>query len=480
MKVCLSIAPSSMAEALKKLRDAPAYVDLVEVRTDGITDLDMEKLLRRPRPPVIITNRRLSEGGKFAGAVGEQLRILSGACRLGPEFVDIELSWGTAAVAKILGNIRKHAGRTNVICSYHDFQKTPSNLPAIYRRMRSTGAHIVKIAAMAGPITDNGRILSLLEQAQKDKQPAICFCMGENGQMSRILSGKYNAFLSFGSNSPEECTAPGQMDVRDLKYTYRIDTFNRRTKVFGLVGNPVSQSKGIYFHNSVFARRSLNAVYVNFLVADPGDFLNEFREIITGLSITMPFKESIIGLLDSVESDAARICSVNSVINRRGKLCGYNTDLPAIISLIRKRTNLKNKRALVLGTGATSKTMAYAAIDNGARTTIAGRSAEKARALAGELQCSWTTFEHLASVPADIVLNGTPVGMNRHGDAAHERLLPKGYLRRGMIVFDAVYNPPKTRLLRDAETAGCEIITGVELFTRQAQLQSGLFLKSIP
>src|ERR1043166_1700076 len=115
MKVCLSIAPSSMAEALKKLRDAPAYVDLVEVRTDGITDLDMEKLLRRPRPPVIITNRRRSEGGKFAGAVREQLRILSGACRLGAEFVDIELSWGTAAVAKILGNIRKQAGRTNVI-----------------------------------------------------------------------------------------------------------------------------------------------------------------------------------------------------------------------------------------------------------------------------------------------------------------------------------------------------------------------------
>ena len=478
MKVCLSIAPSSMAEALGRLRNAPPFVDLVEVRTDGITDLNLERLLEPPRPPMIITNRRRDEGGKFSGSVREQLDILLSAARLGAEFVDVEMSWGTNVVSKVL----ERAGKKRVICSHHDFKKTPANLPSMYRRMRATGARIIKIAVMANEITDNRKIFNLLERARHDRQPIIAFCMGELGQISRILAGKYNAFLTFGSLTPDDCTAPGQINVEDLKHIYRIDTLSARTKIFGLVGNPVSRSKGIYFHNRVFTRRSLDAVYLNFLVQDLAAFLNGFRDELSGLSVTMPWKEEIAKLLDVVEGDAARICSVNSVINRRGKLYGYNTDLPAIISLLKDRTSLKNKHALILGTGATSRTMAFAAITNGAAATIAGRSPRKAKALADELHCSWTTVENAASVSADIVMNGTTVGFstNSRNGTADERLLPRGYFRKRMIVFDAVYSPPMTRLLRDAEAAKCETISGLELFNRQAQLQSKLFLDSMP
>jgi shikimate dehydrogenase len=262
----------------------------------------------------------------------------------------------------------------------------------------------------------------------------------------------------------------------ELKNLYQADKLNHRTKVFGLVGNPVKHSKGISFHNKIFSRRRLNAVYVNFLLNDLPKFLSTFRNIFTGLSITMPFKEEIVDLLDYVEIDASRLGVCNTIIKRNGKLVGFNTDLPAVVSLLKKRTNLRGKKVIVLGTGATSKTMAFATFSNNCKTTIIGRNPKRAEILAKELGCEWTTFENLSSLDANILMNGTSVGMT---GTKKIRLVPLKFFRKGMIVFDAVSDPIMTTLLHDATETDCRIITGVEFFEHQAQLQSKLFIESI-
>ncbi|MBI1805845.1 MAG: type I 3-dehydroquinate dehydratase [Ignavibacteria bacterium] len=468
----MSIAPQTMADALRELRRASTCADLVEIRIDGLADLDLKKLLKRPRPNVIITNRRVDEGGKFSGTTAEQFDILSQAIRFGAEYIDVELSWGKRFVQDLLSSCSK----TKVICSYHNFQETPRDIRGIYSAMRKTGADILKLCTIANDISDNQKMFNLTRLAKTNRQQVISFCMGEMGQISRILGGKYGSYLTFGSTRSGTCTGVGQFTVEDLKKVFRVHTLTQRTKVFGLVGNPVKYSQGIYYHNRRFTKASMDAVYVNFLVHDLKQFFITFGDQVSGLSITMPFKRDIIPLLDEVAEDAIPLQAVNTVIRRKGKLVGYNTDLPAIASLLRRKTRLKNKQAVVLGTGSTAKTMAYAVVHHGVQTTIVGRSAEKAKALADDLDCQWATVDNLGLIPADILLNGTSVGMA--ADVPSQRtLVPKRYLHRGMIVFEAVYNPPMTHLLRDAKSAGCTTISGMELFQRQAELQSKLFLE---
>lgn len=469
MNLCLSIAPASMEEALGLLRRIPPSADLVELRVDGITDLELGPLLRKKRRPLLVTNRRSDEGGKFRGSGASQVALLSEAAELGAEFVDVELVLGR----KVIESMRRRHPGTGIVCSYHNIAETPSNLPEIFERMAGTGADVLKIATMANDITDCEAIFRLHEVARSRRRRFIGIAMGEAGTMTRILGPKFGAWMTFASSGEGSGTAPGQVSLEDLRGLYRVGRLNRSTRVFGLAGNPVSQSRGICFHNGAFARSSVNAVYVNFLVSDLPAFVGTFGELFTGLSITMPFKREIVKLLDRLDMTAAESGSVNTVLKRRGKLVGYNTDYEAIRSLLHNRIRRKST-AVILGTGATSRSMALAALAGGSQTTILGRSAEKARALARELQCDWGTMDRLGSLHADILMNGTPVGMTGSPDRSFR--LPRTLLRRDMLVFDAVYRPEVTPLLLRARKTGCDTISGTEMFTRQAELQARLFL----
>jgi 3-dehydroquinate dehydratase/shikimate dehydrogenase len=470
MKLCLSVAPGSIQEARAKLKQGSHPADLIEIRIDGIADLNLEKLLARPRPKVIITNRRKEEGGRFRGSPREQLAILSQAASLGAEYVDVELSYGPEVIRPLLAK----RGHTNVIVSHHNFTETPENLQAIADKIAATGADVMKIATMARDIADNRRMLDVVKTMSKADRKIIGLCMGEYGQVSRILQGIFGGFLTYGAEDEEAYTAPGQLVLEDLRKTFGAAGMNRRTRIFGLVGNPVAQSKGIYLHNAIFQRSSVNAVYVNFLVNNLATFLSSYRDIVSGLSVTMPFKQAIIPLLDETEGEVHSLDTVNTVIVRKGRFVGYNTDLPAIAALLEKRTALRHKEVVILGTGATAKTMAYATILKGARVTLIGRTAAKAEALAQELGCEWASMSALGSMQPDILMNGTPVGMTPNHKTS---LVPRSLFRREMIVFDAVYAPPMTPLLLEAEAAGCRIITGLEFFNQQAELQSNIFMK---
>ncbi len=472
MKICLSIAPNSMQDAISKLKKYRHTSELIEVRIDGIHDLNLKQLLQQPRQKLIITNRRKTEGGKFSGSANQQYKTLSEAIRLEAEYIDVEFSWGAEFIRRLLSQ----SNATKIICSHHNLKKTPNNLESLYHQMLKTGAQIFKIITTANDITDNKIIFDLLEQSRKDKQKLIAHCMGEEGIISRILGGKFGSYLTYASITEESKTADGQVTYDELKNLYHADQINKQTRIFGLVGNPVKQSQGIYFHNKLFSKKQLNAVYINFLVGDLERFFSTFRDIISGLSITMPFKETIVTFVDQVDSNVSELGVCNTVIKQKGTFIGYNTDLQAIITLLMKNVSLKGKKVVVLGTGATAKTMAFASMLNGSKTTIVGRNLEKAKKIAIELDCEYTTLDNLHSLCPDLLMNGTSVGMN---GSDRKRIVPKSFLRKNMIVFDAVYNPVTTPLLQDAAQTGCKIITGLELFEKQAKLQSKLFVDSI-
>lgn len=472
MKICLSLAPYSTKEAKELIKNVKKGVDVIELRIDRIPNPDLETILQKPRPKVIITNRRKSEGGNFSGSEKDQFEILTRAIKLGAEYIDVEFSWGKDLLKKII----EQKNKTKVILSYHNYYETPKNLTKLLNEMMNFGADIIKIASMAKNINDNMTMFNLLKDKRPLKPKLIALCMGEHGQISRILGAKYNSFLTYAALNETSKTESGQLTLTDLTKTYKIHKLNKKTKIFGLVGNPVTFSKGIYYHNRIFSQKKVNAVYVNLLVDELNSFIQTFRKEITGLSITMPFKKAIVPMLDSIDDEAEKINLVNTVIRQGTKLIGFNTDLPAVKSILQRIAPIKNKKFIIFGTGATAKTIAFAAKIMGAIVIIVGRSVEKAKILAEELNCQWANISNLQAIKSDVLVNATPLGMNNELEF---RYLPDQYFNKQMTVFDVVYNPPITPLLEKARRRGCTIITGYEFFKRQAQLQSRLFLQSI-
>jgi shikimate dehydrogenase len=237
------------------------------------------------------------------------------------------------------------------------------------------------------------------------------------------------------------------------------------------VGNPVRQSRGILVHNPLFARAEKNAVYCRFAVTDLRRFFSRMVPLVQGFSVTHPHKVEIGKYLDSMDKISRSIGAVNTVIRRGGRLTGTNTDAPAALDAIEHVSPVKGKRMLIMGAGGAARAIAFEAMRRGAQVIVTGRTPRAARSLAREFGIVYVPISGFPGVKADILVNATPVGMAPH---AHESPFPSGMLR-GKTVFDAVYNPPLTRLLREAAGAGAKIVRGTDMYINQAAMQFELY-----
>jgi len=447
---------------------AEEVADIVELRLDYIHNLDLGRLLAHKPLPVIATCRPVDEGGRFSGDQSSRLRLLRDACRLGVDFVDIELkAWS--------GFNRQ--GRTKRIISYHNFKETPVNLEDIGKRLDNTDADIIKLATMANSISDNLAIFNLLKKSQR---PTIALCMGEEGLISRILTPKFGSFLTFASLSEGKESAPGQIPATELKSLYRFDEINEETEIYGVIGNPIAHSMSPAIHNAAFGRLGLNKIYLPFKVEEVVEFIEAFKAIgVKGYSVTIPHKERVLAALDEVDELAQKIGAVNTVVERGDRLFGYNTDSSAAISSLAralgessKRTALSGKRAVVLGAGGAARAIVFGLSQCGAKVTIFNRTVERAKRLAEEVGAKWGALSDVSKTKMDILVNATSVGMYPEID---ETPVKKEVFRPGLIVFDMVYNPLETRLLREAKGAGCRCITGLAMFVEQAKEQFELW-----
>ena len=464
-----------MDRARKDLDACQDLADMIELRLDLIENFDLPQLLKEAGKPCIITNRCKMDGGQFTGSEEDRIHILRQAIDLGVDYIDIE----TSTPGPLLKSILENKGQTKAILSHHDFTRTPDDLNPLYDLMSQLPADVLKIITYATDINDNLALFRLLARAKKDEKPMIAFCMGEKGEVSRILTVQQGGWLTFGSLETGKESAPGQIPAKTLKHIYRVNELKPESKVYGVIGDPVSKSMGYLIHNKAFRAVGLPHVYVPLLVQNVTRFFSAYEPYLGGLSVTMPHKEAIMKSLNRIDSAAERIDAVNTVVPDGNGWAGYNTDCSGALQALEPYGPLKDKKVLIVGAGGTAKAIGQGVVDKGAHLTLTyNRNKEKAQKLADQLKGKLISIRDVDRATVDIVINCSPVGMAPN---INDTPFPARLLKPGMIVFDSVYNPMETRLLQEAQAAGCTTISGVELFVRQAAQQFELWTgKSAP
>lgn len=470
--ICVSIGRGRHQQMIAELqRLASEGVRLVELRVDFIRrEVNLKRLLENRPCPVIITCRREEDGGQWKGTEEQRQMLLRSAIVEGTDYIDLE--------EDVAGQIPRF-GPTRRIVSHHDFEKTPEDLAAIRDRLARLDADLVKIATIANTPHDNLRMLRLMADS---KTPTVAFCMGEMGMCSRLLSGKYGAYLAYAAFSRERSLAPGQVSYREMRDIYGYDEIRSDTEVYGVVADPVAHSFSPVVHNAAFRALGLNKVYVPFRV--PSQHLETFlRDCpaldVQGLSVTIPHKEAAVAYCEKVDKAVQGIGAVNTMLFEEGRFTGFNTDYRAAMNCIdtRLRTEerarpLAGRVALVLGAGGAARAFVFGLIRRGADVVVSSRTTEKAERLARALKARSISWDMRHMVKADVIVNATPIGMHPNVD---ESPLDLHSLRPNTIVFDTVYNPEQTLLYKQARERQCKVISGVEMFVGQAALQFRIF-----
>jgi 3-dehydroquinate dehydratase/shikimate dehydrogenase len=460
--ICIPIVGPTMDRALSDIVQAEKFADIIELRLDLITQFELPTLLEATSLPLIVTNRTKTEGGQWKGTEEERVQVLRQAIDAGAEYVDIE----TSTPKELLKPVLDHKSQTKIILSYHNFSNTMEDLNPLYEIMCELPGDILKIVTYAQDISDNLKIFNLLKRAQKENRKLIGLCMGENGELSRVLSPLFGGFLTFGALDTGKESAPGQILASTLKNIYRVDRPRKNFKIYGVIGNPVSKSMGYLIHNRAFQEIGSSNIYVSFLVNNVEKFFNEFKDFFQGLSVTMPCKENIIPLMDHVDPTAKQIGAVNTVVKEENGWTGHNTDCTGALLALETKVNLKDKNVLIIGAGGTAKAIGFGVVAKGARLTVTyNRNKERGEQLAKELNCQLASIHDIGDHDFDVLINCSPVGMSPQTDKTP---FSSRSLKPGMVVFDSVYNPPETRLLKEAKNAGCTVISGVEFFINQA------------
>lgn len=470
--ICVSIGRGRHKHLLAEHRHLVSEgAQLVELRLDYLKrNINLPRLLDNRPCPIVATCRRTQDGGRWEGTEESRQMILRSAIAGGVDYVDLEED--VAALIPRYGDCKR-------IVSMHNFRETPHDLEAIHRRLSALDADIVKIATMAHSPHDGLRMLRLMRESEI---PTIGICMGDIGTPSRLLAGKFGAPFTYSTFHHERALAPGQLSYQQMTEIYHYDGIGPDTEVYGVIADPVGHSLSPIIHNLAFRELGLQKVYLPFRV--PGEdlrpFLSDCEEMgVRGLSVTIPHKEDVISCLDELDESARDIGAVNTVLFQDGKKIGSNTDLPAAMTTmdpaLKSRygaDGIKGRRALVLGAGGVAKTIAYGLVKQGANVVICSRTQTRSELLAEQLQCDFVDWDRRHNVEADLLVNGTPVGMHPNVD---QTPLEKRGLRREMVVFETIYNPEQTLLVKLARESGCEVVTGLEMFVRQAALQFEMF-----
>lgn len=478
------------AEAIEQARRAGA--EMLELRLDYLTDPSASAVeqttcaAKRTGLPVIATCRAAGEGGHFTGTDQDRQTVLLQALRAGADYIDIELASLAQGGFDELAN--QATGR--LIISNHDFDSLPGNLHKHLADIEKRAPAVSKVVYMANSITDNFAALDIVRDEAASKRAIIALAMGEAGIVSRLLARKLGAFLTFASLARQAESAPGQVTVEQMRDTYRWDKINANTSVYGVIGYPVGHSMSPAIHNAAFEENGFNGLYLPLLVgADEREFSDFLDGVIErkwlgfkGVSVTIPHKDNALNYVRArggyLEPLAEKIGAVNTLlIASDGRVSGYNTDyagaLDAIVSTLGiARADLKGWDAAVVGAGGVARAVVAGLVDVGAEVTIYNRTVARAERLAEEFAATARPLAEAQSLRAQLVINCSSIGMHPNTEASP---VPARCLRKGMVVFDTVYNPWRTLLLRQAAAAGAQVVDGVSMFVNQAAAQFEMF-----
>ncbi|HEY1901816.1 MAG TPA: shikimate dehydrogenase [Terracidiphilus sp.] len=479
-RLCVAIQASSPAEMMARAEAALADSRFLEFRLDALAKPavilpKLKSFLAAHRDvTAIATCRRKQFGGHFVGTLTAEFAILLAAAEAGCQIVDLEVESAEAAKPAALKKFRQElrAAAAALLLSFHDFTRT-KGLEQAAKRIEAFEPDFVKVVSTARSLSDNLAVLKLIEDRSLSAQ-VVGIAMGEEGLLSRVLGPRAGAAFTFAAFSDGAETAPGQITARTLRDLYRFDQLDRATQLFGVAGNPIAHSLSPLMHSTAFRKENVDAVLLPLKVRTLSDLLTVVRELpLAGVAVTMPLKQEVLPYLaNPVHRNAVplthRIGACNTLrVGADGKIVGFNTDVDGVVRPLEKRLKLRGARIAVLGAGGAARAAVFGLVAQGVEVFIVNRTHEKAVALAREAKAKSLKHELLAKNRFDVLINSTPCGMKESKQAMP---IAPNELNAG-LVFDMVYNPLETPLLKLARERGIPVVTGLEMFVQQGARQ---------
>jgi 3-dehydroquinate dehydratase/shikimate dehydrogenase len=468
-RICIALGFPDLDRLLEHARrEAEAGESFLEFRLDYLEHPEQGAeaihtfLAEHPDCIVLATCRRHQNHGKFNGSIEDEIRVLDVAVSAGAQAVDVEIESAESPNAKL----SLFRGRARLIISYHNYEATPQ-LDVLLNRMTRIPADGYKVVTTARKPSDYGRVLALAKT--HPRTPLVLLAMGELGFPSRVLSTAFGGMYTYAAPTASQGTAAGQVCARQLRHLYRVEKLSRTSKIYGVIADPVRHSISPAVHNRAFQYRRMEAVYLPFLVAPAQmrDFFSLAERLpVAGFSVTIPHKQKVLRYLDIVDPLARRIGAVNTVWRKAGKWRGANTDSVGVTIPLAREMRLHNATVLIVGNGGAARSAACALSDAGARISLVGRNADRVRALAKICGAEPLVMEQLNGRNFAALVHATPLGMYPH---VNECFFPDRI--PADLVFDMVYNPLETELIRRARAQGKTVIHGLQMFIEQAVRQ---------
>ena len=478
--ICVPITETKAEAFLNAIEEAAQVADIIELRLDYLDEDDLAKLLvELPQheviKPLLFTFRPREQGGRRDLTLADRLsfwRNLPNEIAALIQFADFELDL-VEHLADQLPPIHWH----KVICSQHNFGETPANLGEIYERIARTPAAVVKIATKASRIAD---CLPLFDLMQRGEKPVIILGMGLPGIATRILALSRGAMLTFGALKRGAESASGQPTATELRELYRAHQLTKQSEIYGVIGNPIGHSRSPLIHNAALKAIGRDGVYLPLEVDDAPAFIRDFVHPKTkkldwnlrGLSVTIPHKLSVMSHLDFISPAAQAVGAVNTIIVKGNEIHGDNTDVIGAMKPLEELLDVKGAHAAIIGAGGAARAICYGLQQRGASVTIYARDIHQAQTLADEFNANAASISDFHG-HADLVINCTPVGMQGHNEGTSP--VNADALNNVQLVYDLIYNPLETKLMKDAKAAGCQTLGGMAMLLGQAAEQFHLW-----
>lgn len=415
------------------------------------------------------TCRRKANGGRFSGSLNSELEVLLAASQARCEIIDLEIESAEELKPAQFATFRNSLAKAGsaLLISFHDFSRT-KGLEQAAERIEAFSPEFVKVVSTARSLADNLTVLRLIKD-RSARSHVVGIAMNEEGLISRILGPRNGGSFTFAAATNGSETAQGQVSARTLLDVYRFDQLDQATRLFGVVGNPIGHSLSPLMHNTAFRRESLNAMMMPLKAKSVDDLLAVTRALpLAGIAVTMPFKQEVLPHLANTDPLTARIGACNTLrTGADGKIYGFNTDVAGVVRPLERRVRLQGARVVIVGAGGAARAAVFGLLENGADVTIVNRTHAHAVALARNAKCKAMKRELLAKNPFDILINTTPCGMTGTKQALP---IAEKELNAG-LVFDMIYNPLETPLLKLAASRGIPTVGGLHMFVQQGARQ---------
>lgn len=485
--ICMTLTGKTLEEDLKLVQKYEKQIDIVELRVDYLTE--EEQLYARRFPsmiyhPCILTIRRDIDGGKFTGGDFARTNLFGRALAFADTdrsknfaYVDFEEDYDIPSF-----HDAALAFGVKIIRSVHSMTEPITNLKERCDKMRKTGYEIPKIAFMPKNLSD---VYNMFKEGSEMDYDHIFCAMGPEGMPSRILSTFANSYLTY--TSPEEnlanTTGIGHLDPVTINNLYNFKNITRNTRLFGITGWPLAKTSSPDIHNYGYRKHKMDAVYLpvrSQLVSECLSFSEKMG--IKGLSVTIPHKESVMMYLKEQSEAVTQIGACNTVVRKGDSWAGYNTDYSGFRRALEEflgPVKIKHKKVAVIGAGGAAKAIVYALKQMGAKVCIFNRTESSAQQLADRYGYKYCGLNESAASVLDeyssLIIQTTSVGMtdNLNPDIIDPISFYK--FRGDELLFDIVYKPAITPVMRRASLAGCRVCNGYKMLEYQAYEQYKLF-----